>query len=85
MSYEKCSTLELNRAADRHGSVGSPTTTMNHYVKDVGACGNVFRNQDEGSVTIRELKRSLPVSSLRPSSEVESGSPVTVGRVLAGR
>ena len=39
-----------------HASV---TTTMNHYVKDVGTFRNVFSHSEENLVSVKDLKRVL--------------------------
>ena len=50
-------------------------TTVVHYVKDVGHQGNTFHNDDDGHVTLSQLKRSLPIGA-----RITSSGPSKVNR-----
>jgi hypothetical protein len=57
------------------------STTVGHYVMDVGHRGNTFRNSDDGQVSLSQLKRSLPSSYRVPKGPI----PVAqVDRVAPG-
>ena len=59
------------------------STTVGHYVTDVGHRGNTFRNTDEGQVSLAQLKRSLPSAYRVPHAAPGTSSAIALSSTQA--